>query len=195
MTGTTRSSEGLDLRRRKLLFRSWHRGMREMDLIMGGFADARIASLNASELDEFERLIEVPDPDLLAWIIGDAVVPPDFDSALSRVADGAEGLVIGDLARAVAARPKAPATSLTVICRDGGRMAALSRALAFFAPDVTALEFPAGDCLPYYRSSPHAAIVAQRMTALARLAHLKGREGPSVLLTSVNAVLQRVPAR
>ncbi|HLH94599.1 MAG TPA: succinate dehydrogenase assembly factor 2 [Xanthobacteraceae bacterium] len=84
MTGTTRSSEGLDLRRRKLLFRSWHRGMREMDLIMGGFADARIASLNASELDEFERLIEVPDPDLLAWIIGDAVVPPDFDSALLR---------------------------------------------------------------------------------------------------------------
>ena len=76
MTGTTRSSEGLDPRRRKVLFRSWHRGMREMDLIMGGFADARIASLAESELDEFERLIEVPDPDLLAWIIGDATVPP-----------------------------------------------------------------------------------------------------------------------
>ena len=84
MTGTTRSSEGLDLRRRKLLFRSWHRGMREMDLIMGGFADARIAALGESELDELERLIEVPDPDLLAWIIGDAEVPPDFDSALLR---------------------------------------------------------------------------------------------------------------
>ena len=40
MTGTTRSSEGLDPRRRKLLFRSWHRGIREMDLILGGFADA-----------------------------------------------------------------------------------------------------------------------------------------------------------
>jgi len=53
MTGTTRSSEGLDLRRRKLLFRSWHRGMREMDLIMGRFADARIAELNESELAEF----------------------------------------------------------------------------------------------------------------------------------------------
>jgi antitoxin CptB len=84
MTGTTRSSEGLDPRRRKLLFRSWHRGMREMDLIMGGFADARIASLGENELAELERLIEVPDPDLLAWIIGDAVVPPDFDSALLR---------------------------------------------------------------------------------------------------------------
>jgi antitoxin CptB len=84
VTGTTLSSEGLDLRRRKLLFRSWHRGMREMDLIMGGFADARIASLDEKELDEFERLIEVPDPDLLAWIIGDAATPPDFDSALLR---------------------------------------------------------------------------------------------------------------
>jgi transcription-repair coupling factor (superfamily II helicase) len=126
--------------------------------------------------------------------------PAEFLSAdrpltLAGVADGAEGLVIGDLARAVAARPKAPATGLLVICRDGGRLAALSRALAFFAPDVTVLEFPAWDCLPYDRASPHAGIVAQRMTALARLAHLKGREGPSVLLTTVNAALQRVPAR
>jgi antitoxin CptB len=72
------------LRRRKLLFRSWHRGMREMDLIMGGFADARIAALDEKALEEFERLIEVPDPDLLAWIIGEVAVPPDFDSALLR---------------------------------------------------------------------------------------------------------------
>ena len=54
MTGTTRSSEGLDLRRRKLLFRAWHRGMREMDLIMGGFADARVEALSEGELTEFE---------------------------------------------------------------------------------------------------------------------------------------------
>ena len=71
MTGTTRSSEGLDLRRRKLLFRSWHRGMREMDLIMGGFADARVEHLSEPELAEFERLIDVPDRDLLAWITGE----------------------------------------------------------------------------------------------------------------------------
>ncbi|HEY6255393.1 MAG TPA: succinate dehydrogenase assembly factor 2 [Xanthobacteraceae bacterium] len=81
---TTRSSEGLDLRRRKLLFRSWHRGMREMDLIMGGFADARVAALSEGELAEFERLIEVPDRDLLAWITGEEAVPPDFDGALFR---------------------------------------------------------------------------------------------------------------
>jgi antitoxin CptB len=84
MTGTTRSSEGLDLRRRKLLFRSWHRGMREMDLIMGGFADAKVEHLSEPELTEFERLIDVPDRDLLAWITGEETVPPDFDSALFR---------------------------------------------------------------------------------------------------------------
>jgi antitoxin CptB len=84
MTGTARSSEGLDLRRRKLLFRAWHRGMREMDLIMGRFADARIAALSESELGEFERLIEAPDPDLLSWITGEATVPGDFDSAVFR---------------------------------------------------------------------------------------------------------------
>jgi antitoxin CptB len=84
MTGTTRSSEGLDLRRRKLLFRSWHRGMREMDLIMGGFADAKVERLSELELAEFERLIEVPDRDLLAWITGEEMVPQDFDSALFR---------------------------------------------------------------------------------------------------------------
>jgi antitoxin CptB len=84
MTGTTRSSEGLDPRRRKLLFRAWHRGMREMDLIMGGFADARVEHLSEDELAEFERLIDVPDRELLAWITGEAAVPSDFDSALLR---------------------------------------------------------------------------------------------------------------
>ncbi len=82
MTGTARSSEGLDLRRRKLLFRSWHRGLREMDLIMGRFADATLDGLSEGELAEFERLIEVPDRDLLAWITGEEAVPPDYDSAL-----------------------------------------------------------------------------------------------------------------
>ncbi|MEA2949630.1 MAG: hypothetical protein QOI40_4960, partial [Alphaproteobacteria bacterium] len=114
---------------------------------------------------------------------------------LAGVADGAEGLVVADLARAVAARANAPATSLFVICRDGPRMAALTRALGFFAPDLAVLEFPAWDCQPYDRVSPHAGFVAQRMTALSRLAHVKGRDRPSILLTTINAALQRVPAR
>ena len=72
MTGTTRSSGGLDDRRKRLLFRCWHRGTREMDLILGRFADAEIATLADDELDELERLIDVPDPDLYAALTGDA---------------------------------------------------------------------------------------------------------------------------
>src|SRR4051812_10930266 len=114
---------------------------------------------------------------------------------LSGVADGAEGLIVADLARAVAAKPDAPATGLLVVCRDGPRMAQLARALAFFAPEIAVDEFPAWDCLPYDRVSPHSGIVAQRMTTLSRLARLKGRDRPGVVLTTVNAALQRVPAR
>ncbi|HEX2655312.1 MAG TPA: transcription-repair coupling factor [Xanthobacteraceae bacterium] len=114
---------------------------------------------------------------------------------LANVADGAEGLVIGDLARAVAAKPDAPATSLLVICRDGARMAQLARGLAFFAPEIEVSQFPAWDCLPYDRVSPHAGIVAQRMLALSRLARIKGHDKPSIMLTTVNAAVQRVPAR
>ncbi len=114
---------------------------------------------------------------------------------LAQVADGAEGLVLADLARAIAARAGAPAISLCVVCRDGQRMALLSRALSFFGPDLQVMEFPAWDCQPYDRVSPNASVVAQRMTALSRLTRVKGRDKPSVLLTSVNAILQRVPAR
>ncbi len=123
------------------------------------------------------------------------LLEPGQPLTLSGVADGAEGLIVADLARAVAALAGAPATSLAVVCRDGPRMAALGRALSFFAPEMVALEFPAWDCLPYDRVSPHAGVVAQRMTALSRLAHVAGRDRPSVLLTTVNAALQRVPAR
>jgi len=120
---------------------------------------------------------------------------PGRGLTLSGVADGAEGLIVADLARAVAAKPNAPATSLVVICRDGPRMAQLARALAFFAPEIEINEFPAWDCLPYDRASPHPGIVAQRMTTLSRLARLQGRDRPGVVLTTVNAALQRVPAR
>jgi antitoxin CptB len=82
MTGTTRSSEGLDVRRRKLLFRAWHRGMREMDLIMGRFADSTLAGLAETELEDFERLIEAPDRDILSWVTGEEAVPADHDTLL-----------------------------------------------------------------------------------------------------------------
>ncbi len=120
---------------------------------------------------------------------------PGRPLTLAGVPDGAEGLVIADLARAIAAAKNPPAISLAVVCRDGPRMAAASRALSFFAPDIEVLEFPAWDCLPYDRVSPHSAVVAQRVMTLARLSRTIGRQHPAVLLTTVNAVLQRVPER
>ena len=82
MTGSTRSSDGLDDRRKRLLFRCWHRGTREMDLILGRFADAEISNLSDSDMAELERLIDVPDPDLYAALIGDKPLAPEYASAL-----------------------------------------------------------------------------------------------------------------
>ncbi|HLJ01425.1 MAG TPA: succinate dehydrogenase assembly factor 2 [Bradyrhizobium sp.] len=76
MTGTTRSSGGLDDRRKRLLFRCWHRGTREMDLILGRFADAEITGLTDDEVTQFEKLIDVPDPDLYAALTAGAPLPP-----------------------------------------------------------------------------------------------------------------------
>ena len=67
---TERSSEGLDVRRRKLLFRAWRRGVRETDLIVGRFADAYIERFDDADLDDFERLIEVDNAELYAWVVG-----------------------------------------------------------------------------------------------------------------------------
>jgi antitoxin CptB len=82
MTGSTRSSDGLDDRRKRLLFRCWHRGTREMYLILGRFADAEIASLRDEELTQLERLIEVPDPDLYAALTDGKALAPEYASAL-----------------------------------------------------------------------------------------------------------------
>ncbi|MBV9565245.1 MAG: transcription-repair coupling factor, partial [Bradyrhizobium sp.] len=120
---------------------------------------------------------------------------PGRSLTLANVAEGAEGLVISDLARAIAARPKRPAVSLAVVCRDGPRMQQLARALEFFAPDLPLMQFPAWDCQPYDRVSPHGGILAQRVTTLARLARLAGSDKPLIVLTTVNAIVQRVPAR
>ena len=82
MTGTTRSSDGLDARRKRLLFRCWHRGTREMDLIVGRFADAHLADLSDAELTELERLIELPDPDLYAALTGAGSIPGEAQGSV-----------------------------------------------------------------------------------------------------------------
>ncbi|AWN43545.1 succinate dehydrogenase assembly factor 2 [Methylobacterium durans] len=84
MSGTTRTSADLDPRRRRTLYRAWHRGIREMDLIMGRFADAEIGTLSETELADFEALIEVPDRDLFRWLTGEAEVPGNYDTPVYR---------------------------------------------------------------------------------------------------------------
>lgn len=82
MTGSTRSSEGLDHRRKRLLFRCWHRGTREMDIILGRFADDNIASLSDDEIVDLERLIELPDPDLYAAFSGGQPLSPEYANGI-----------------------------------------------------------------------------------------------------------------
>ncbi|WP_289083877.1 transcription-repair coupling factor, partial [uncultured Sulfitobacter sp.] len=84
-------------------------------------------------------------------------------------------------------------TPVLHIARDDKRMAAMQAALRFFAPDVPVVVFPGWDCLPYDRVSPNADISAQRMATLAGLVH--GMPDRFILLTTLNAATQRVPAR
>ncbi|MBV9749797.1 MAG: transcription-repair coupling factor, partial [Acetobacteraceae bacterium] len=84
--------------------------------------------------------------------------------------------------------------SVLHVCRDDSRMARLAEALAFFAPEVEVVRFPAWDCLPYDRVSPNPEIVSERVATLARLVEPSGKK-PRIVLTTVNALVQRVPPR
>jgi antitoxin CptB len=82
---TDRESTGnLEVRKRRIRFRAWHRGMREMDLILGRFADATLSRLDAREVDTFEALMEVPDPELYEWITGAKETPAEYETALMQ---------------------------------------------------------------------------------------------------------------
>jgi antitoxin CptB len=75
-----------DARLKKLKFRAWRRGFREADLILGPFADKHVQDFSPAELDWFERLLEQPDQDLYAWIVGLAPTPSEFDGEImSRI--------------------------------------------------------------------------------------------------------------
>ena len=113
---------------------------------------------------------------------------------VSHVADGLEGSVLADIA-AIWQQKKGEGKLLaTYVARDDRRMASIAQALRFFAPELDCLTFPAWDCVPYDRVSPNAEITSRRMTALARLAY-DSFDKPIVLLTTVNALLQRIPSR
>ena len=78
----TYPAEPIELRRKRLLWRACHRGIREMDLLMGGFAKSRLQHMTESQLNDFEALIELPDQELLTWITGEATVPSSQNNEL-----------------------------------------------------------------------------------------------------------------
>ncbi|MDZ4306964.1 transcription-repair coupling factor [Allopontixanthobacter sp.] len=102
---------------------------------------------------------------------------------LSSVARGAQPLVLADLARASKGRA-------VFIAADDAAMRAVSDTAHFFAPELEVIEFPAWDCLPYDRASPALSVSARRLAALHSLQ--SGKRGSQLLVTTVNAVLQRV---
>ena len=78
----TLAAENIETRRKRLLWRASHRGIKEMDLILGGFARTRIGSLDEAQLGELEQIIELPDQELLSWATRLNPVPRQHVSAL-----------------------------------------------------------------------------------------------------------------
>lgn len=93
----------------------------------------------------------------------------------------------------LAQRRREHSGSVVHVCRDDSRMARLAEVLAFAMPEAEILRFPAWDCLPYDRVSPNPALISERIATLARL--LEPPTGPRIVLTTVNALVQRVPPR
>ena len=105
-----------------------------------------------------------------------------------------EGLAPVVLARLAEEERGATPPLLLHVARDDRRLEALAEGLAFFAPKLRVIQVPAWDTVPYDRIGPNAEIVATRVAAMARLAAAP-RKGPTVVLTTVNAILQRLPSR
>ncbi len=113
---------------------------------------------------------------------------------LASAPEGYDAFLVAELAQAFAEAGESRAAALAFVARDGQRAQSFIDALAFAAPEIEALYLPAWDCQPYDRVSPNAAISAQRMTAFARLARTRGAIArPRVLVTTINALTQRVP--
>jgi antitoxin CptB len=76
------AGEDLSMRRRRLRYRAWHRGTKEMDLVLGPFCDAHLPVYDTPELDRLEALMDEEDTDLLKWVMGQGPVPSDADAEL-----------------------------------------------------------------------------------------------------------------
>ncbi len=77
--------ESLDIRRKRLKYRSQHRGTKELDLLLGRFAAQRLDDLDAGQIDHFEALLEAPSPLVYAWVTGQDAPPPELDSDVLRL--------------------------------------------------------------------------------------------------------------
>lgn len=113
----------------------------------------------------------------------DRILSAKSPLTLSSVARGAQPLVLADLARAARGRT-------VFIAPDEAAMRAIVDSAAYFAPDLDVIDFPAWDCLPFDRASPALSVSARRLAALQKLQHT--RSGPQLLVTTINAALQRV---
>lgn len=74
-----------DIRIKRLKFRAWHRGMREVDLLMGGFADKHLHTFTPDQLSQFERILDIEDPYLYAWLSGAAPLPEDEKTPVMEI--------------------------------------------------------------------------------------------------------------
>jgi len=83
--GQAQVTSALEIRRKRLWFRSWHRGTREADLILGRFADAHLSGLSEVQLERYEALLDCPDPDIFDWVSHRAAPPPDHDNDVTRL--------------------------------------------------------------------------------------------------------------
>ena len=110
----------------------------------------------------------------------------------TAVPEGLDGLILGEIAKRIATDKEFG--SVLHIARDDQRMGQIADALRFFAPDVKVMQFPAWDCVPYDRISPNQSIIEKRISTLARLA-LSKDQSPRVILSTTNAMLQRIPSR
>ncbi|MCW5696545.1 MAG: transcription-repair coupling factor [Bauldia sp.] len=113
-------------------------------------------------------------------------------TTLAGVPDGFDARVLADLLAVAESRG---VSRVIMVARDGNRVAELERSIRFFAPNAPVVSFPAWDCMPYDRVSPHPTVVARRMAALAELATAETSGKARLVLTTVNAVLQRVATR
>lgn len=131
------------------------------------------------------RVAEREQPD--AELPGEAAPPSPKRTLVASTRDGLEARFLAERLRRTKSR------SILFVARDQPRLVQVERLVRFFAPEVTLVTLPAWDCVPYDRISPSGDVMATRLRALATLLD-ESRSAPRLVLTTANAVLQRVPA-